>query len=552
MSRSIKFNKLQIHNTNPDYKAIKKLYISGEIESIATASKLLNMVRYTAKNKIFKASTQNKLKLDSIISGYKRIIKPNMTLNQMNDKLNNNLMSSSKAKIDDKEIKTLMSNLSTDKKYYLEATVGSGEKRIYTIDRKTQGFKKMLNSDYMIHEGIQKDSDSETTSEYKEIKKYKIVELKDNFFDDDGIKTKKRKMNRNNGKFKYLNNHEGVDLSEYQIYKKGDIMDHKNCVIYALEKAGIDKQIINNLIIKFSDVSETSQTDINFRTFEYIAQKQFNDVSKAINRQITVSKIERQITKITYGEPVEGFEPIQMATYENHIFLNEPTVYKKYAIKNYENLKDRKDWNLYSSNDHKNRGAFLSSLEVVILLKAQEKLTPIKLTTEDGENDIKLSNSDLLGDLEGDQRLFNYKPKAPRKTNIYFGDLENINNTNEISSPFLAGIVNINSEKDPKIYTGLDCITYMLEYVFINNKFGHDNIYFHNMKYDFSLMKQTTQIINICEKDNQIYSVELLYKKVKITLKDSYKVFGEKLSNFSKISILSRKVVRSAYDGISC
>ena len=545
MSRTQKFNKLLIHNKNPDYQTIKNLYTSGKIQTIATASKLLSMVKYKKNNTVFKVSEQNKKKLDSIISEYGRVIKKDMTIDQMNKALSNNLSSASKSKINDIQINRILSNLKSDSKYYLEVLLPKKDSKIVTINRDKKGFRKYLNNEYLTSSSLHGGgSDAEIDTVYKSIKGYKIVEINGNVFDDEQD-TKRRKMNRNNGKFLYHNKHEGVDLSKYQIYKKDDIKDNKNCLIYSLEKAGVDKIIINNMIVKYSDVSQVSQTDICFKTFEYIQHKDFDKIAVLIGRQISVEYMERQIknkvltnrqikTKI-FGEYVEGVLPIFLGTHENHIFNIEETKYKKYAITNYEQLKNKKDWFKYSGKDTTSRGKYLNSLELVVLIEKLEYFKPFKLEITDEDQLIKLSTSDLLDNIENDQRLFNYSTKESRKQNIYFGDLENINNVDQISTPFLSGIVNINSNKDPKIYTGINCINQMLDYVFVNNKFGIDNIiYFHNMKYDFSLMKQNTIITNICEKNNQIYSVNLLYKKVKITLKDSYKVFNESLVKFTK------------------
>src|SRR5690606_36045199 len=58
--------------------------------------------------------------------------------------------------------------------------------------------------------------------------------------------------------------------------------------------------------------------------------------------------------------------------------------------------------------------------------------------------------------------------------------------------------------------------------------------YFHNLKYDYHLLEPYLNIIDRCERDNQIYNVELTYKNKKVELRDSFKLLPFPLSKFSK------------------
>lgn len=66
------------------------------------------------------------------------------------------------------------------------------------------------------------------------------------------------------------------------------------------------------------------------------------------------------------------------------------------------------------------------------------------------------------------------------------------------------------------------------------NKF---KIYFHNLKYDFSLLRQNPflSIISEVEKGGQLYSIQLVYKKHKFTLCDSFKMISASLSDFNEM-----------------
>ena len=136
----------------------------------------------------------------------------------------------------------------------------------------------------------------------------------------------------------------------------------------------------------------------------------------------------------------------------------------------------------------------------------------------------------MLNTIETDQREFKYEDKEKTVIDVFYADLENINSTTK-NIPFMAGVMK-ETDMGPKICFGLDCITQMFDYVISKCTTSGPVVYFHNLKYDFSLMKNFVKVIKVCEKDNAIYSVQIIYKKVKILLKDSYKLFSESLVKF--------------------
>lgn len=528
--RTNKFIKnLVAFKSNPDYGRVKQLYLNNQEFTIASSRKLLNMVKYTIKGDIKKSSVQSKQKLEELIDSYNKPFSKGQTIDQMNKTLNKILVNDKEEynSITFPQVDILLNNLDKTKKYMLEV-VTAKETKFFIIDGKKKGFAKILNSKLIVVEEGGADSDAWIKSYYKIVKSVKIIQVNES--------SVKRKMNRNVGKFKFYNNHNGVDLSEFQIYNKNDIIDNKNCLIYSLEKEGINEDVINKLIIKFSTIEKTSSNDICLKSFDYIKQSEFENVSKLINRHIVVYTYsgDDHLEKKYYGEKKDDEESIHLAIYKNHIFNNKVTKYKKYSILNYEKIKDKKDWNLYSEAAGKKKdGVLLSSLAVIKFLNNNNYLSEIPHQIELTDNIKILSSSDLLANIESDQKEFQYNEPKQINKNIYFADLENINKTDSLSIPFLSGII-AEKEQEPLISTGLNCITCMFDYVIKRNKKDLQNvIYFHNMKYDFSLMKSQINIINMCEKDGAIYSVVLYYKGVMIVLKDSYKVFAEKLSKFA-------------------
>lgn len=531
----------------PEYRTIKELYIEENINSIASARRLLNKVKYTKTGEIKKSSVLKKEQLTNEINELKKIIKEGQSINEMNVKINIGLKHKKLTGITEDDFKVLLKNLAPGGKYML-MVVGEKEDKFYKINDNSIKTLKLLNNSFEETKitGEGENSDSWTKAEYSGIKEYKIIKIDPNtsqFIED---QTKRRKMNRNVGKFKFYNTHQAVDISDYQIYTKDQVIDNKNCLIYSLEKESISNDLINNVIVKYSE-TEKSANDIIYKTFEYIKQKDFQDVSNIINRDInitTFSEKKQKQRKYISENKIEGSETIELAIYNNHIFNNHTTKYKRYAVLNYDKIKHKKDWYLFSEITNKKDGKFLSVLELVHLLDNNKFFEPIPLDI-DLTDDIKLfTTNDLLQNIEQDQREFIYKPKEIRPAKYYFADLENINKTDEISRPFLSGIIS-ETDKEPLISTGENCVMEMLDYIVVRSKFEADNIvYFHNLKYDLSLMKQYINLTYICEKDNNIYMCKVIYKNKHIEFRDSYKVFNKKLSEFSETFKLSEDIIK--------
>lgn len=550
MSRINKFNKNLINfKNNPNFSKIKKIYLENNDFSIASARKLLNMVKYTIKGDVKKQSLSNVEKLNNIIKSYDYKIEPNQSLNEMNKVIN-------KKKISDNEYNQLLKNLNKDHYYTVTIKTKKGTIKHFTMNKKN--VKKTMKP---IFTSLLKETKTKITNESDQwvIENYDIIdniEIKDLtndvFFDDE--EKPNRNVKRNVGLFEYYNNHEAIDLKNYQIYKKDDKIDSTNCLIYSLQKYNIDNNIINNIIYKFSEV-DNSKNDISVKTFDYIKIKDFEIVAKMINKNINVTSYKLQLGKYIKTNKIyksnESNDVINLAIYKNHIFINEETKYKRYAVLNYEKLKHKNNWYEYSEKDHKD-GKKLTSIELIKLLDENNYFEAIPHNIDINDNILIFKTNDLLKNIDDDQRLFEYKEIKKTNKKIYFADLENINKTNDLNIPFLAGIIS-EHEKEPTLFFGVgSCIYNLLNYVYkkANPKFKNI-IYFHNMKYDFSLMKSDITILNICEKDNQYYSVTIKFKNIIIELRDSYKLFSEKLTKFTSAFRLDSSLTKKesiAYD----
>lgn len=369
---------------------------------------------------------------------------------------------------------------------------------------------------------LKKASDDWETETMAQVLNYKIIYGRD-------------AINRsaNVGYFEY-HNLTDIDLSKYQVYKKTDSAPYEQCLIHTLKMCGINDNDIKSCIVHISKV-EKSETGVVFKAVQYIQTTKLKEIANIIKKTINVEYFKEcranGIEKKTYGDFKES---INVGIFGNHLFINDELPYTKYSISNYMDIKDKPNFHrIYNSSRHY-KDVKLSVCTILSLMfksNLLEKIVDINPQNLQSVNCV--TNENLLDTLENDQRPFLYTEKEDIKMDIFYGDLENIN-SNVKNIPFLGGIIHEN-QNETNLFVGLDCVTKLLDYVVrVSDKKKQTIIYFHNLKYDFSLMKSFVTVIDICEKNNAIYSVNILHNGTKILLKDSYKLFSTSLFNFGK------------------
>ena len=128
--------------------------------------------------------------------------------------------------------------------------------------------------------------------------------------------------------------------------------------------------------------------------------------------------------------------------------------------------------------------------------------------------------------------------REDNKVKIFYADIESY--TTDSHKLALLGFVS-DTSKEVTILNEkkFNDISHLLNTFFMKvtdglNKKDTVKIYFHNLKYDYSVIeKHLTNIFSICKKDGQLYQVKL-FGRCKIELLDSYKLLPFKLSEFNK------------------
>lgn len=334
-------------------------------------------------------------------------------------------------------------------------------------------------------------------------------------------------QNNNGAYFPKINN-TNIDLSKYQIYtqeqayKIGD--NRESCLIEALIQAGVDKASINGVkeaypfysikVRDLGDVASKINKNINLRYFENLNQKQ---------------KIKVYPKNKIYEETIE------IGIINHHYIFNEKTIYSRYAIRNYETVKDlpnfhdihKKNPNSYLRSD---KIAKLTSLELIKLLDkgghfVKGDMSMFQESTRIKTNDVYLEN------IEREQKEYKRPEITEDKDNIWFADTEAF--TQGYHKLAMIGYVSIKDDSETKIISvcegnmtpqkAVDCFLRDV------SKYGDSVVYFHNLKYDYNILRNYLKLKSKCEKDNNLYSFTAMYYGKNIEFRDSYKIFNQAL-----------------------
>lgn len=343
------------------------------------------------------------------------------------------------------------------------------------------------------------------------------------------IRLEKSKQNKNGGFFPYINKTK-LDLSRYQIYTQdqaAELKEREHCFIEALLLSGVDKALVNQVKLSILKGCAFKKSDIH-------------KVAELINKRIVLHwvKPDGRIKREIYNHENENI--IKIAIYEDHYFIYEDTPYKRAYINQYPSTKNLCD-----------KTKMITSLKLVDKLFKQgkwfEKLDMSMFAEMSAKDHIYLDNIDE----EQEECISVRKQEDQKKTEIFYADCESFT-TGENHELYLLGCV---SDKNDfvTIYNVCDTVhknkpiteAQNLVYSWLKQmtKNGTRNVtaYFHNLKYDYTVLKNYLNIRSICEKDNQIYNVVCSYKNCTVELRDSYKLAPMALNKFQKEFELDKK-----------
>lgn len=358
----------------------------------------------------------------------------------------------------------------------------------------------------------------------------------------------RRSYNKKSGSyFPYYHTLEKIDLSRYQIYREYQKdQDQTACLLFALEKAGIDEYELN----KIRSMLVQKNLSIN----------ELSSIAKILNITINLtsydSKRAKRENKIQRYQVFNKDSPnqINIGLIESHYFINEQTNITKYAITNYNDCKEHRlfpscafDCNIRMANA---KYPCLMSFDVIVNLIKHTKLIPITIanvtnTTEKLMDYTELRNprsccSDMF--CQCDNSKFNeyksysnmsskqvfkgcYKNNNPNDDyDIIFADFETFQGSLGYHIPYCLSYKK-NNESIKSIY-GLNCSK-----EFLDTLTKSSVIITHNLSFDFKMMQDHLTNMQSCiETGTKLKTITANYNKNKIVFKDNYAFLSYKLS----------------------
>lgn len=359
----------------------------------------------------------------------------------------------------------------------------------------------------------------------------------------------KKKDTNQGGFFKYYNK-TAIDLIDFQIYNSEPKKYDENCFVYALMQSEI--------------LTETEINSIKYMcTGIYVPCNKITEICEKFNLTIRVKiNSENHIVK-KFGK---GQRIINIGLIDKHYFAIKPIPYTLYSIKNYEDLKEKENWNQFIKKDERNNTRYTDSFQAIKYMFENKDEYFTSMPYEDMLNTqyaCELDEISELNYLDDDVRpnkvykkkinnsMITYKSYGIEKTEkfeLVFFDFETITE-GEKHIPYLV----CNSYTN-ETYYGENCGKEMLHCLVNKLCFGKDPVKViilvaHNAGYDYRF------IIDYLVMESEITSGKRLleavgkfyYAKgqcVRIVIKDSYSLCGLGLAKWGEaMKVVSEKEI---------
>jgi hypothetical protein len=342
------------------------------------------------------------------------------------------------------------------------------------------------------------------------------------------------------------------DLTKFGIYKKNE-KPTEHCLIESIRACVTDPKKATQIINRVRSQCENSTFKMSMLRSHGLENTQFiitpyDDKFKRKRPHQFPSEFKRN----------DESTLIKIILFKGHYMANLKTTYKtKHRdIRQVRIMTILKD--LFETNYMFPREQIISTKNKITeeFLADQAMMDPDSLTLKRSRmlnNMKKQKRFDLNGKYSGKEleehlstldKVGTFKSKTIDY--LYFADFESIvrGTPNNIHKPFLLGVVG-EADDDVKIYRAVNekelnrCVMFnqMINDICTKHKGeGKLNIriYFHNLKYDWALIKQSKYVGCTTEirKNSQLYSVSIPKGKIKIELVDSYKTIDLRLSQF--------------------
>lgn len=352
---------------------------------------------------------------------------------------------------------------------------------------------------------------------------------------------RKAQIREQDGKYFPFTNKTIIPLQRYQIFTKEHyhikIIENIHCLLYALiEYYG---PTLNNYHHELE--SAIANRFLPVRKLKIIAQ--------IIGHDIKLRQYDKRGNIVQYNYSANKKFPrdstIELAIFKGHYFIYEKTKYSKYSIKNYDKIKDVKDFHDIVGREKSRSGMFwrrrkerkLSSLALIKLMFEQNLFEPIRYDYDLTRTSFINKWDNTFDEIETSCREVYYSPRFnSRDFPLVVADFETFPDIDGFHKPYLICAIQKNiytdNEETHVSFKGTNCAKQFLDWLPDKSM-----IYFHNLRFDFSFLIDyaTTIKSRSIERNGALYKMEMVYNNKNFKFKDSHKLIPMKLKNFNSM-----------------
>ncbi len=349
------------------------------------------------------------------------------------------------------------------------------------------------------------------------------------------------------------------------IVESGFIEPEKAKNMYQRANERLDHCLIHSLkVLKATpDEIEKVKEFIGQNSFRTRDLKKLGEILDCSFKLTKVSHNEKDGQTVSYGDKKK--KTYHLVLFAGHYMPNVEFPLTKYAITNYDDVKEFNDWNRIKYIQTMKNGRRvaqrenidfrINTIDVITTIKKSNRLywndTIYEKTEERNEMDLSKITEQNLQDSQKEAEII-----TPKKTNTEFvfgADFESHVSDVERHKAFLLGCVSLDGtykkifkakkdDLDKVVIFGemLKSITSdygeKMKEAKIKNRNSKFIIYFHNLKYDYSLIQayKFITISNECAKGGQLYSASFKFEGFQFELRDSYKMITMPLRDFKE------------------
>jgi hypothetical protein len=420
--------------------------------------------------------------------------------------------------VDPAAIQALLNAIVVRPNYH--TTIKAGEDKYYTVNQTT--LPKL--ADFFNYIEEYSDSDGQMATFLVQHREMTIMQKP--------IVEKRQSEKQGGAFFRYLNPTK-IDLTRQGVYNELNKENYKyNCLELALRNSNLFEESI------YQDI----RLQINDRNVPIKNLKAVADICKT---QIILKVVESNRNNVRKFGKYE--QKIEIGLLVDHYFLIEPTKYTSYAIKNYEKINDKENWNRFYANGRRTneqgfsggKYRFLDSFELIS--QSKHLMTPITLDSENihttqyydkvDKEIVSLEYPDSA--VKAIRKPQSKKQAEQTEQKVYYADFESTTDGDKHEA-YMCCVVSKQTEM--KTFHGEYSGHQLLEHLEDNSI-----VYFHNLGYDMSFLVKYLNIQNIIKTGSMVKTLSGNFNGKRLTFRDSYSMIPDKLKNFSEMFGLSSK-----------